>query len=224
VAVAETLLGRPPAPINSLSVSEYGTETVWLVANEQSSFWKSIDVDSCKPGSGMRRTRCPFSDLSDRIPGPRIQPPSLAGNAFDYSAKLRLNMRTEQLRMHRQAFVYSEGKLASLPLLHDSARFFEGQVASTLGASHIYPCVANRPSVRTLRKVTLSFSSYTSCKFKSHLHTLSNSFHTSGKLSVAPDRPTFNVREELRRLVRNSISPYFFPLSSWTDSSLQCSN
>ena len=63
-------------------------------------------------------------------------------------------MRTEQLRMHRQAFVYSEGKLASLPLLHDTARFFEGQVASTLGVVRIHPCVANRLSVKTLKKAT----------------------------------------------------------------------
>ncbi|KAF9793272.1 hypothetical protein BJ322DRAFT_114657 [Thelephora terrestris] len=98
VAVTETLLGRPPPSINSLSVSEYGTETVWLVAREQSSFWKSIDVDSCQPR-----------------PGPRQQPPSLE----------------EQLKLHRQAFVYSEEKLASLPLLPDTARLFTGQVAST---------------------------------------------------------------------------------------------
>lgn len=52
VAVVETLLGRAPPPLNSLSVSEYGTETVWLVAREQSGFWKSIDVDSCEPDPG----------------------------------------------------------------------------------------------------------------------------------------------------------------------------
>lgn len=98
VAVVETLLGRPPPPINSLSVSEYGTETVYLVAREQSGFWKSIDVDSCGPN-----------------PGPRTQPPSLE----------------EQLKVHRQAFIYSEERLCSIPLLPEVARLFAGQVAST---------------------------------------------------------------------------------------------
>lgn len=55
MAVVETLLGRPPPSIHALSVSEYGTETVWLVAREQASFWKSIDVDSCEPKPGMNQ-------------------------------------------------------------------------------------------------------------------------------------------------------------------------
>jgi histone deacetylase 6 len=174
VAVAETLLGRPPPPINSLSVSEYGTETVWLVANEQSSFWKSIDVDSCEPGPGMRHATRLFSHLVDCAQGSRVQPLNLAGIALDYFVILLLIVSTEQLKMHRQAFIHSEGGLSSLPLLPDVSRFFEGQVASTLAFSHILLYVPDRPLVRTLKKMMLSFSSCTSCKLKSHLHTPSH--------------------------------------------------
>lgn len=136
----ETLLGRPPPPINSLLVSEYGTETVLLVAQEQSSFWKSIDVDSCLPSTS--RTICPPGAIFDCFTAPRTQSPTLAGIAFDYPAISLFTMPTEQLRNHRQAFIYSEEKLNSLPLLHDIAELFKGHVASTLDIPHT-PCVVH---------------------------------------------------------------------------------
>lgn len=213
MAVAETLLGRPPPPINSLSVSEYGTETVWLVAHEQSSFWKSIDADSCLPSSGTQHPICPFNGIFYLVPGPRTRSPGLAGIPFDYSANLFLIMRTEQLKMHRQVFIHREEKLNSVPLLHDIARFFEGQVASTLVVFHITPCVPDRLLVRSSKKVMLSFFSCMSCKLKFHLHVPSHSSFTSGKLSIAPDRTVFSVREEFKRLVRNNVSCYPLLLS-----------
>ena len=121
-------------------------------------------------------------------------------------------------------FIHSEEKLTSLPLLADTARFFEGQVASTLVVFHIIPFMSNRLLVRTLEKAMLLFYFCMNCKLKFHLYTLSYPFHTSGKLSMAPDRTTFNVREEFRRLVRNNISQYLLSLSPWTDSSVQRSN
>ena len=96
----------------------------------------------------------PVQQFFDCVPGSRTQPTSIAGIEFDYSAKFSLTARTEQLKMHRQEFIYSEGKVASLPLLHDAARFFEGQVASTLGIVHVHKHAANRISVRTLKKAT----------------------------------------------------------------------
>lgn len=76
--------------MNSLSVSEYGTETVWLVAREQSSFWKSIDVDSCEPKPGVHCTERPGNNLSNSVTGPRPQQQSLAGTAFSYATKYSL--------------------------------------------------------------------------------------------------------------------------------------
>lgn len=224
MAVVETLLGRPPPPLNTLAVSEHGTETVWLVAYEQCSFWKSIDVDSCEPGHGTRHTRCLFGDLFDHTPGPRTQPPSLAGIVFNCSRNFLLTNGTEQLKMHRQVFIHSEEKLVSLPLLYDTAQFFEGQVASTLVVHYIPPPLPDRLLVRTLKKVMLSFSSCTNCELVFYLRAVSHSFRISGKLSVAPDQTMFNVHEEFRRLVRNNISLNFPALNSWSDPSLQCDN
>ena len=198
--MVETLLGRPPPPINSLSVSEYGTETVWLVAREQSSFWKSIDVDSCEPKAGTCRTKSPSNNLSNNVTGPRPQPLSLAGISFGYAARYSLILQTETLKEHRQAFVYSEEGLLSLPLLPEVARFFEGQVACSSVVFYIFTCVPDRPLVRTSATAMSLFSFYTSCKVNRDQRAISN-FCTSGKLSVSPDQATFNVREEFTRLV-----------------------
>ena len=162
----ETLLGRPPPSINSLSVSEYGTETVWLVAREQFSFWKSIDVDSCEPKPGIYHTGCPKNHLSNNVTGPRPQQLSLAGSAFGYFVKCLLIARAEILRDHRQSFIFSKEGLLSLPLLPDVARFFEGQVACSLVVSCVFPCVPDRLLARTLATAMLSSSSCTSCKFE----------------------------------------------------------
>ena len=199
--MVETLLGRPPPPINSLSVSEYGTETVWLVAREQSSIWKSIDVDSCEPKAGMHHMRYPSNSLSNDVTGPRPQPLSLAGDVFGYAARCLLICRTESLKEHRQAFIYSEEGLLALPLLPDVARFFEGQVACSLVVFYIFTCAPDGILVRISATTMSSFSSCTSCKFSFHKHVPSHIFCTSGKLSVSPDQATFNIREEFTRLV-----------------------
>ncbi|KAJ7579149.1 histone deacetylase complex protein [Mycena floridula] len=48
-AVVRVLLGEPPGELPPMVAGEYATETVWLVAKEQSKYWKNIDVRSCEP-------------------------------------------------------------------------------------------------------------------------------------------------------------------------------
>jgi len=164
--VADTLLGRPPLPMNSLSVSEYGTETVWLVAREQSSFWKSIDVDSCEPKPGMHHVGYSSNNPSNNVTGPRSQPPSLAGITLGDIVECLLIVQTEILKEHRQAFIYSGESLLSLPLLPDVSRFFEGQVACSSVPLNIFSTlsVADRLLVKTSGTAMLSYSSCTSCE------------------------------------------------------------
>jgi histone deacetylase 6 len=52
LAVTRVLLGEAPDELESMVASESATETVWLVAKEQSKYWKSVDPQSCEPREG----------------------------------------------------------------------------------------------------------------------------------------------------------------------------
>ncbi|KAF9450410.1 histone deacetylase complex protein [Macrolepiota fuliginosa MF-IS2] len=49
LAVTKVLLGEAPDQLPPLTASEEATETVWLVAKEQSKYWKSVDPRACEP-------------------------------------------------------------------------------------------------------------------------------------------------------------------------------
>ncbi|KAI3618931.1 histone deacetylase clr3 [Moniliophthora roreri] len=49
IAVLKVVLGEAPNELPPLTASEAGTETVWLVAKEQSKYWKSVDPKACEP-------------------------------------------------------------------------------------------------------------------------------------------------------------------------------
>ncbi|KAF8271520.1 histone deacetylase complex protein [Lactarius quietus] len=49
LAVGRMLLGEAPPEMPTLVASEVEAETVWLVAKEQSKYWKSINIRACEP-------------------------------------------------------------------------------------------------------------------------------------------------------------------------------
>ncbi|KAJ3748805.1 histone deacetylase complex protein [Lentinula detonsa] len=49
LAVTKVILGEAPDPLPPMHASETATETVYLVAKEQSKYWKNIDTKSCEP-------------------------------------------------------------------------------------------------------------------------------------------------------------------------------
>ncbi|TFK75379.1 histone deacetylase complex protein [Pluteus cervinus] len=53
LAVTKVILGEPPDELPPLTASEVATETVWLVAREQSKYWKSVDPKACEPRTGV---------------------------------------------------------------------------------------------------------------------------------------------------------------------------
>ncbi|KAF8664383.1 hypothetical protein AX16_000754 [Volvariella volvacea WC 439] len=61
LAVTKVLLGEAPPELPPMVASEAATETVWLVAREQSKYWKSVDPKACEP----RET---FESISFSIP------------------------------------------------------------------------------------------------------------------------------------------------------------
>lgn len=52
LAVSRVLLGQPPDELGPMTANESATEAVWLVAQEQSQYWKSVDPKSCEPREG----------------------------------------------------------------------------------------------------------------------------------------------------------------------------
>lgn len=52
LAVTQVLLGEAPPEMPPMVASEAATETVWLVAKEQSKYWQSVDPKSCEPREG----------------------------------------------------------------------------------------------------------------------------------------------------------------------------
>ncbi len=53
LAVTKVLLGEAPDELPPLKANEAATETVWLVAREQSKYWKSVDPKACEPREGL---------------------------------------------------------------------------------------------------------------------------------------------------------------------------
>ncbi|KAJ3751692.1 histone deacetylase complex protein [Lentinula raphanica] len=52
LAVTKVILGEAPEQLPPMQASETATETVYLVAKEQSKYWKNIDTKSCEPREG----------------------------------------------------------------------------------------------------------------------------------------------------------------------------
>ncbi len=46
------LLGEAPTELPPLVASEVESETIWLVAKEQSKYWKNINTKACEPKDG----------------------------------------------------------------------------------------------------------------------------------------------------------------------------
>jgi histone deacetylase 6 len=61
LSVGRMLLGEAPPELPPLVASEVESETVWLVAKEQSKYWKNISARACEPKEGFYSCLCPFS-------------------------------------------------------------------------------------------------------------------------------------------------------------------
>jgi Histone deacetylase domain len=66
LAVGRMLLGEAPPELPPLVASEVEAETVWLVAKEQSKYWKNINTKACQPKEGLP-IRPPFNSLEAHL-------------------------------------------------------------------------------------------------------------------------------------------------------------
>ncbi|KAI0057877.1 histone deacetylase complex protein [Artomyces pyxidatus] len=63
LAVGRMLLGEAPPEMPRLVASETATETVYLVAKEQSRYWKNINVRACEPREDIEETTFTIPEL-----------------------------------------------------------------------------------------------------------------------------------------------------------------
>lgn len=84
-AVTRVLLGESPPELKPLVANEAATETVWLVAKQQSKYWKSIDVGALEAPEGINTTVHqsegkfnPFRDFYSEFPGQTLSIPGAA--------------------------------------------------------------------------------------------------------------------------------------------------
>ncbi|KAL1748791.1 hypothetical protein HDZ31DRAFT_29029 [Schizophyllum fasciatum] len=87
-AVAHIILGGAPDILGPMVATEAGTETVYLVAQEQSKYWENVDPKACLPKEGVLPE---IEDLAHTIP--------------------------DLLKAHRQYYLYTEHDMMSIPLL-----------------------------------------------------------------------------------------------------------
>ena len=118
-------------------------------------------------------------------------------------------IHAEQLKAHRQEFIFTKENLPTLPLLPEISRFFAGQVACTLAVFRTLLCVSDRPLGGIFIEMVLSSSSCMNCESISHTYASSQPFRTSGKFCVQPNQMMFDAREELTRLVWNTVLRHF---------------
>jgi histone deacetylase 6 len=123
LAVGRMLLGEAPPEMSTLVASEVEAETVWLVAKEQSKYWKSINVRSCEPSEGLKSAHLyfqgsfPLSDFEELVfdvPG--------ASTASVFLSYPSINVFAEILKAHRQDYMYSTFGMLEVPLMHDDVR------------------------------------------------------------------------------------------------------
>jgi histone deacetylase 6 len=125
LAVGRMLLGEAPPELPPLVASEVESETVWLVAKEQSKYWKNINTKACEPKEGL------FTHLSiGRF---------LSSYIFSRFRRVRIrcsryvfredcgwlapeNVLAELLKAHRQDYMYRNFEMLEVPLMHDDVR------------------------------------------------------------------------------------------------------
>ncbi|KAJ7462383.1 histone deacetylase complex protein [Mycena galericulata] len=115
LAVTEIILGGAPGEMKSMVASEAAAETVWLVAKEQSKYWRSVSPKACEPQEGAFVLRLHRSGRS-----------TIAAEA----AALVFSV-PEILKLHRQYYLYSKHDMMQVPLVGDLEQRFSAQVMCT---------------------------------------------------------------------------------------------
>jgi histone deacetylase 6 len=122
LAVGRMLLGEAPPELPSLVASEVEAETVWLVAKEQSKYWKSINIRACEPSEGLKS--CPIF-----VSKTYFLSQNLRNSHLTFQVRLlralflsSITVFAEILKAHRQDYMYSTFGMLEVPLMHDDVR------------------------------------------------------------------------------------------------------
>jgi histone deacetylase 6 len=118
------LLGEAPPELPPLVSSEVEAETVWLVAKEQSKYWKNINIKACEPKEGSYPfvyeyflseliNSSDFEEFAFAVPG------AISTRTF---ILVLTSFSTELLKAHRQDYMYQNFDMLEVPLMHDDVR------------------------------------------------------------------------------------------------------
>ena len=102
--------------------SEVEAETVWLVAKEQSKYWKSINIRSCELSEGLKSAHLCFQDSFPLLDFRELVfdvPDAPTASVFLLTSIKRLR---GILKAHRQDYMYSTFGMLEVPLMHDDVR------------------------------------------------------------------------------------------------------
>ncbi|KAK7041082.1 hypothetical protein R3P38DRAFT_2893111 [Favolaschia claudopus] len=113
LAVTEIIMGGAPPEMGPMVASEAGARTVWLVARQQSQYWKSLNARACEP-EGLPCAAASYSSYKTVVPTEANSPP----------------LPTQEiLKLHRQHYMYSEHGMMEVPLVSaELEQRFSGQV------------------------------------------------------------------------------------------------
>jgi histone deacetylase 6 len=125
LAVGRMLLGEAPPELPPLVASEVESETVWLVAKEQSKYWKNINIKACQPKEGFYSFVCQYflmklTSISQTLKSSHSLFPVRYLRGLFIIAQLRAS--AELLKAHRQDYMYQKFDMLEVPLMHDDVR------------------------------------------------------------------------------------------------------
>jgi histone deacetylase 6 len=117
--------------MSSMVASEAAAETVWLVAREQSKYWKGVSPKACEPQEGTPISLCDRGSSSLVVDAASFAfsvPGIYASGPYPY----RLTVITEILKLHRQYYLYSKHDMMQVPLVGaEIEQRFSAQVMCT---------------------------------------------------------------------------------------------
>ena len=125
LAVGRMLLGEAPPELPPLVASEVESETVWLVAKEQSKYWKNINIKACEPKEGFysfvyQYFQFRLTSIFQTLKSSHLL--FLVRYLREFFIPVLLRASAELLKAHRQDYMYQKFDMLEVPLMHDDVR------------------------------------------------------------------------------------------------------
>jgi len=126
-----------------MTANESATETVWLVAREQSRYWRSVDPKSCEPREGGSILFHLFISHANLFPN-RYRRSEFFHTRHVWLPNVwflfdRSSLRTEILKAHRQHYLYTNYDMMQVPMISPE---LEERFSSQIMCTYVYLVVS----------------------------------------------------------------------------------